>query len=379
MRKRPGLWSLVAALATFAFFATTLAGTASGASSGRPAANAGPLSSTTNIPLAGSMYGATASVSPLGGWTAATPYPINIVRYAFAQVGESLYVIGGVSDGTRVADVNRYDAATNTWTPRAALAVATEAPSGAYLNGKIYVADGDLDNVLRIYDIASNSWSTGGSRIGVSNGYGAAAGAYNGKVFFVGGSTSGPLDVTSIYDVATNSWSLGPPAPSPYLLGGYQQVGQYLYVIGSFGSSSASNSNVSMRLDMATSTWTTGPTWTPARADFGLATTGSKIFAMGGDINGGGYFEPSTQVDELDITTWPAGAWVASPPNLPGERQANQAGFFSTAHAGGEIWSTGGLDANFTFLPDHLFRTEALPPPPPPTPPPPPPPPPGVV
>ena len=44
-----------------------------------------------------------------------------------------------------------------------------------------------------------------------------------------------PLDV---YDVATNTWSPGTAAPKALPLAGYQQVGQFLYVVGGFDPSS---------------------------------------------------------------------------------------------------------------------------------------------
>ena len=81
------------------------------------------------------------------------------MRYAFADSGEDFYVIGGVSNGTRIPDVNRYNAGTNAWTPRAPIPVSSEAPCGALWNGKIYVAEGDTGNSFWIYDIATNAWS----------------------------------------------------------------------------------------------------------------------------------------------------------------------------------------------------------------------------
>src|SRR5262249_40128149 len=111
----------------------------------------------------GSVLGLSGPAAPAGAFGPVTPtawvpgavYPRTIVRYAFGQVGQDLYVIGGVSNGQRVGDVNKYNATTNTWTPLAPIPVATEAPAGAYLNGKIYVVEGDLSNTaLRIYDVA---------------------------------------------------------------------------------------------------------------------------------------------------------------------------------------------------------------------------------
>ena len=78
----------------------------------------------------------------------------------------------------------------------------------------------------------------------------------------------------------------------------------------------------------------------------------SKMNAIGGDTTGGGFFDFSNLVDELDISAWPAGSWAASPPLLPSARQANQAGFYGGTPA--RIWSTGGY--NGTALAEHLYR-----------------------
>ncbi len=291
-------------------------------------------------------------------WTSAAPYPTPLARYAFAQVGEDLYVISGIGNSSAVLNsVRRYNATTNVWTSLADIPVGSQGPAGAFFGGKIYVADGfGGGNLLRIYDIATDTWAAGPARPGGTDGFGAAAGAFNGNVYVVGGGTAGPSTRLSIYNIASNTWSAGPAAPSPYLLGGYAQIGQFLYLIGGYATTTAANSSVSMRLDMSTNTWSTGPVWTPARADFGLAPAGSKLIAMGGDSNGNAAFDPSAQVDELDTSTWPGGTWTASPANLPTPRQGNQAGVFSTGRSGGEIWTTGGLTNSFTALGEHLFR-----------------------
>ena len=80
---------------------------------------------------------------------------------------------------------------------------------------------------------------------------------------------------------------------------------------------------------------------------------GTKLFAIGGDSNGGTFFDESAQVDELETASWPSGTWMVSPNNLPSGQQGNQAGFFSTGRAGGEIWSTGGFQPATA---EHLFR-----------------------
>jgi hypothetical protein len=302
---------------------------------------------------------AASSLQGTDPWTAATAHPTTIARYAFVQVGEDLYVISGVSaGGTPVKTVRRYNATTNLWTSRADIPVGSEAPAGAFFGGKIYVADG-ASTAFHIYDVATNTWSNGPPRPVATDSFGAAAGAFNGNVYFVGGDFP-PTPRLSIYNIASNTWSAGPAAPSPFQLGGYAQSGQFLYLIGGFPNPDGLNSRVSMRLDMETNTWSTGPAWTPARADFALAATGTKLFAIGGDSDGGGFFDASAQVDELDTSTWPGGAWVPSPDNLPSPRQANRAGFVSTGRVGGEIWSTGGIAPGNVFLDQHLFRAAPI-------------------
>lgn len=306
------------------------------------------------------------STSPLAvsappNWTAGPVYSTGIARYAFAQVGQDLYVISGSRISGPVTTVARYNASTNVWTPRTSIPIGTEAPAAAYssADNKIYVVDGfSVTSALRIYDITNNSWATGPARPGVPESYGAAAAAYQGKFFVVGGSID-PTTVLSIYDIANKSWTSGPNAPAAYQLGGYAQIGQFLYLVGSYTLTSA-NSNVSMRLDLTNNTWTVGPVWTFQRTDFALAASGTKLFAIGGDNTGGGFFDASTEVDELDTASWPSGSWIASPPNLPLGRQGNTAGFFTTGRVGGEIWSTGGVTVAVAFLADHLYRANLL-------------------
>src|SRR5437016_676951 len=69
---------------------------------------------------------------------------------------------------------------------------------------------------------------------------------------------------------------------------------------------------------------------------------------MGGDTQGGSFFDSTNEVDELSLAGWPGGTWTTSPPDLPlPVRQANQAGFYGA----GDIWSVGGIDGTtFQFL-----------------------------
>ena len=277
-----------------------------------------------------------------GPWSTASPYPIPDVRYGFAQTATHFYVFGGVSNGTRVPDVNRMDLATGMWQSRAPMPFTSEAPTCALMPGTnfVYCTEGDTGSGFARYDIVADTWTSLASIPGGDH-YGSASGAFNGKVFVAGG-TTGFVSAVQVYDVATNTWSAGTAAPNDFLLAGYQQVGQFLYVVGGFeasGPNAAAQSSVlnrgqqsnqpkvllnggllskqakvplssmlnrgqqskqpevpmannttTWRLDMSSApgVWTVGPAFTAGRADFGLAYDAgtNKLYALGGDSPG---------------------------------------------------------------------------------------------
>lgn len=277
-----------------------------------------------------------------GQWTAAMPAPVPMARYGFAQNGTDFYFMGG-QIGSVINAAYKYSAATDQWTSLAPIPLPGGGyyTSAAYYSGKIYVVGGltdDPSNMLHIYDIASNTWTRGPDMPQFT--YGAATGAHNGRVYVAGGLMTIAL---FIYDIALNSWSAGSQLLSPYSQGGYTQVGQYLYLVGS-----SQGGTATQRLDMAAGTWSTGPTWTPARYDMAVASDGTRLYAIGGQSGN----NTSVQVDELALADWPGGSWTPSPANLPAPRRANQAGFST----GTRIWSTGGADAGGVRVTDNLFR-----------------------
>src|ERR1044071_7523898 len=146
-------------------------------------------------------------------------------RYAFqAALGTDnmLYVAGGqTADAvpTLYDQVSRYDYTTNTWNNVAPLPVPLGQGTIGAWNGKVYVAGGfiggtSVTNALRIYDIASNTW-TSGANMPTSPGVEAAAGAVvNGKFYVMGGDDfNNGLNTTFIYDIATNTWTTGATLP----------------------------------------------------------------------------------------------------------------------------------------------------------------------
>jgi hypothetical protein len=281
------------------------------------------------------------------------------VRYGFAQTSTHFYVFGGVDNGAATNAVNRMDLSTGNWEPRAPMPFGNEAPTCALDEsaGIVYCADGFGTNQFAAYDIAADSWTPLAPDPFADVHYGSASGALNGKVFVAGGFIFGGASAqVDVYDIASNTWSSGTAAPAVFFLAGYQQIGQFLYVVGGFEPAFTNNATT-WRLDLSTGTWDVGPAFTPQRADFGLAydAGNNKLYALAGDLpNDGNPFNSTNLVDELDLGAWPGGTWNPSPPDLPlPNRQANQAGFYGN----GDIWSVGGIDgATFIFTNEVWHR-----------------------
>ena len=117
--------------------------------------------------------------------------------------GTFAYEGGGYSfsAGGTINQFGKFDPATNTWTPLAPVPDLTNAEaSGVYAPNvnKLFVFGGDdpttgtVVNTTRIYDIATNTWSTGTPMPDVRAFMG--SGYFNGKIYLVGGYTTGNVD-----------------------------------------------------------------------------------------------------------------------------------------------------------------------------------------
>ena len=306
-------------------------------------------------------------------WTGVTPLPNSLVRYAHAQDPanpDSFYVFTGVSHGSIVDRSWRYDVPTDTWNPLAPIPTDHEGPTGACDGTNVYVMGGSNDmDQLQIYNIAGDSWSTGANL--PRNSIMAAAGAWGGQVFLISGendfSPGGLVGDVNIYDVGTDTWvGTGTAAPTPTGFAGYYQVGSYVYIVGGWdGGSPGANVAATQRYDMATDTWTVGPAFTPAKSDFALAHSASdnKLYAIGGDADGGGFWEHTDTVWSLDLSAWPAGAWVDTADPIPLVLSANNAGFYTDIGFDNGVWTVGGITTGWTFVGDTYYKITAPPPP----------------
>jgi N-acetylneuraminic acid mutarotase len=174
-------------------------------------------------------------------WTTRAPMP-KITQSATATTGANgkIYVFGGITydpndfDHGQVptlSDVNEYDPATDTWTPKASDPVLRMQTASALLNGKIYVIGGrsftadpeppycvhDQCNTVEVYDPATNTWATKNNFPLFVSAVGAAVA--NGELYVAGGNASTTPTSGDVYKYtpATDSWQVVAQMPTPRL------------------------------------------------------------------------------------------------------------------------------------------------------------------
>ncbi len=165
-------------------------------------------------------------------WTVLAPPTTPVVDGAavFDGVG-AILVIGGLthsSGGSRVANVARYDIASNTWSDTAIpdMPVATSglrAVRGS--DGRIYALGGDdgttTTNVW-ILDLASNTWSAGPSMSTPRKHFGAVLDTVNTRILVMGGenNSGGTNACETLYTPACPTFSSSLPNATAWIGGG---------------------------------------------------------------------------------------------------------------------------------------------------------------
>ena len=198
--------------------------------------------------------------------------------------GDKIYNIGGLPGPNSTTRI--YDIASNTWTTGAPLPTTLTGHAIAYFNGKIYVVGGDSGsaavNTLYIYDIASDTWNTGANMpLAV---FLPGFGIINGKLYVASGNT-GSVEVSTlqIYDIASNTWSLGAPVAVAVTGPGSAVLQGQLYLFGG-GSPFPNTTTITQRYDPVTDSWSIcGGMNVPRVWFYGAAVGNTTIVAPGGD------------------------------------------------------------------------------------------------
>jgi Galactose oxidase, central domain/Kelch motif len=182
-------------------------------------------------------------------WNSVADMPLDLYGAASASDGTFYYSAGGYSfsfPGT-VNVFNRYDPVANTWTPLEPMPTGAAMAVGVYYppTNKFYVFGGaEFDSgtnydLTQIYDIATNTWSSGAPMPDVRS---FSAGGYvsaTGKIYIISGYNTGTVDSaqpnTWEYDPVADSWNdLTGTLPFPHPAGGFAfgVINDKLYIAG---------------------------------------------------------------------------------------------------------------------------------------------------
>jgi N-acetylneuraminic acid mutarotase len=176
-------------------------------------------------------------------WRNLAPMPIKRGSAAANLVNGKVYVMGGattaegskdvaISNATTANNLTRndiYDIASNTWSSGAPMALARNHMFSGTVGGKIYIIGGRIahafvaasqnTDVVEQYDPATNTWGAQMTKMPTARSGGGWA-TYGGKIYVAGGEVAtnslvGAFRALEAFDPATNSWSILPSMPMP--------------------------------------------------------------------------------------------------------------------------------------------------------------------
>ncbi len=177
-------------------------------------------------------------------WVSLSPMTIPRAGLAAAVVGNSIYAIGGRStnapcSGGELADVERYDIATDMWMPVAPLPTAMSDLAAVEKGGKIYAFGGcagsaSFSDQVLVYDPSTDTW-TNSTPMPRARAAFYQVGVKGDNIYVMGGMN--PFLVTrpevDVYDVAHDSWTtLAMPMLHPRGEMGVVSHGGRIYTVG---------------------------------------------------------------------------------------------------------------------------------------------------
>jgi glucose/arabinose dehydrogenase len=238
-----------------------------------------------------------------GTWTTKAPVPTAILDAGGAALGGKLFTVAGKTSGGYLKTLRIYDPASNSWSTGPSLPAAypaVENPAVVAFDGKLYVFGGStaafsgaVTNAA-VFDPATNAW-TNLAAMPVGRG-GPTAQALGGKIYVAGGldSAGTSLATVSVYNPATNTWSAAAPMATPRDNPGSAILAdtdgnQKLYVFGGRSRNVPPSDGTLSSVEMynpATNTWTARAAMPTGRRTMAVGLLNGRAQLMGGENSG---------------------------------------------------------------------------------------------
>lgn len=234
----------------------------------------------------------------LNSWTARKPMLTRRIDFGVTEYQNKIYVIGGTNDDGTYSSANEvYDPSNDSWATLAPMPTPRTGIEANAVNGRIYVMGGEnysgYINLLQafpqneIYDIATNSWSTGKPMpIPV---YAYSSVVVNNKIYYLGGANHvDPTNLTQIYDPQENTWSVGSNFSMPMIAAAAGATTGVMaplriYLFGGTSDEPLAGENNTQVYDPTSNTWTKGTDMPTARSSMAVAVVDDLIYIIGGN------------------------------------------------------------------------------------------------
>ena len=266
---------------------------------GVPSATQVGMAPVQNTPCVGGNFTSWTTVTPLN----AARGGIDIVYFPATN---KFYGLTGRTSSGQVLPIEEYDPVANTWTNRSPLNPGVTSTGAATVGQYIYVPGGHDGTSARTdmqrYDPVADSITLMAPMPAAS--YAHAVTAQGNKIYVLGGYASGPSSTNYIYDIASNTWSTGAIMPARVYSPAAASDGTYIYLIGGIDQFVNDLSTV-FRYDPATNMWGAAPSMNAPRGELGGFFDGTRIWAVGG-----GHFAP---LASTEYYVPGSGGWVYGP------------------------------------------------------------------
>jgi N-acetylneuraminic acid mutarotase len=211
-----------------------------------------------------------------------------------------IYVAGGsVEEEDAVASAVAYSTAADSWRPISDLPGPRAGHALVAADGKLYAFGGSVAAV-DVYDVAESSWSRSTAPDDVAR-FGAAAVAFGGEVYLIGGRSAGAASTrVDIYAPANGAWRRGPDLPGPRTGLAAAVVDGALHVLGGSNAAGMEAAVDHWVLTSDGASWERAPDMPAPRADFAAVVAGGRLVIVGGG-GGGGFFGPFTAARAVDL------------------------------------------------------------------------------
>jgi N-acetylneuraminic acid mutarotase len=255
-----------------------------------------------------------------------------------------IYAVGGTKNGSisgTVGTLSAYDVGTHAWTKLAPEPTPRSQPGVTVgPDGRIYVIGGDRTAArVEAYNPQTNTWASIASLPTPRFLFQAVTGP-DGRIYALGGEGrcfTAPCDEVDAYDVRTKTWTAVAPMPRGrwqfvaatgpdgriYVLGGFTTTNEVLPAVlpkevDAYTAipSDAPLPQPALRPTIATQTLKPMPT---ARYGLGAATSGGKIYAIGGQADVKPKSNAPTVLRTVEVYDWKTNTW-AKGPSLPAPR-----------------------------------------------------------